>query len=276
MAIKNLIVYADAAPAAIARLDVALDLARDHDAHLTALYVVSIPYIPAYIAGNLPKLALDMQEALLHEEGQKIEKIFREKAREAGREIEWREARGDLESATLIQARHADLAIVSQAGGDSVAESAAETLPETLIMGAGRPVLVVPRFGQYPKFGQRALIAWNGSREAVRAVNDALPLLRRAQQVWVLSADPADHGTRRHAGADIALHLARHGVKAEASTTHAEDIDIGNLLLSRTADMGADLVVMGAYGHSRTREIVLGGATRHLLQHMTVPVLFSH
>jgi nucleotide-binding universal stress UspA family protein len=137
-------------------------------------------------------------------------------------------------------------------------------------------VLVVPRYGTFDTVGERVLVAWNGSREATRAVHDALPILKLATKVTVLSIDPERDTGDRIPSADIALHLARHGVAAEGTSTVGLDISVGDLLLSRAADLGADLIVMGAYGHSRMRELVLGGATRHILQHMTVPVLMSH
>jgi nucleotide-binding universal stress UspA family protein len=145
-----------------------------------------------------------------------------------------------------------------------------------LALGVGRPVLVVPRYGTFERLGERVLIAWNGSREATRAVHDAIPILKRAITVTVLSIDPEVDSPPRTPSADITLHLARHGIAAEAASTSSVDFGVGNALLSRAADLGADLIVMGAYGHSRMREMVLSGATRHLLQNMTVPVLMSH
>jgi nucleotide-binding universal stress UspA family protein len=122
------------------------------------------------------------------------------------------------------------------------------------------------------------VIAWNSAREAARAVHDAMPLLIAAEAVTVLTIDPRE-GPQGHGelpGADISLHLARHGVKAQVERTVSADLPVGEVLLSRLADLGADLLVMGAYGHSRMRELLLGGATRSLLQSMTVPVLMSH
>jgi nucleotide-binding universal stress UspA family protein len=145
-------------------------------------------------------------------------------------------------------------------------------------MGAGRPVLIVPYVGTFKTLGQRVLVAWNASREATRAVNDALPLLERASSVRVLSVNPrrgiAGHGPI--AGADMSLHLARHGVRVEAAAVNTDDVRVDDMLLSQAADAGADLIVMGAYGHSRLGEYVLGGATRHLLRQITVPVFMSH
>src|SRR5262249_21576660 len=128
------------------------------------------------------------------------------------------------------------------------------------------------------RLGGRVLIGWDASREAARAVKDAMPLLAAAEAVKVLSID-AEQSPQRHGempGADIALYLARHAVKTQVERTVSAGIDIGNTLLSRTVDLEADLLVMGAYGHSRVRELMLGGATRTVLQSMTAPVLMSH
>jgi nucleotide-binding universal stress UspA family protein len=142
-------------------------------------------------------------------------------------------------------------------------------------MSAGRPVLMVPYAGRFPDTGKRVLIAWNAGREAARAVTDAMPLLSKAQSVEVVAfGEGGDHG--EVPGADLALFLARHGVKATAARQHAPGVDIGNQILSRAADVNADLIVMGAYGHSRLRELALGGATRSVLDAMTVPVLMAH
>jgi nucleotide-binding universal stress UspA family protein len=122
------------------------------------------------------------------------------------------------------------------------------------------------------------MVAWNARSEAVRAVNDALPLLEQAEQVDVLAINPppGEAGDGDIPAADICLHLARQGVKAEAQSAQAKDIDVGDLLLSRAVEENVDLIVMGAYGHSRWRETVLGGATKHVLEHMTIPVFMSH
>ncbi len=147
-----------------------------------------------------------------------------------------------------------------------------------MALAVGRPVLVVPYAGRFEACGRRVLVAWNASRAATRAVNDAMPLLAGAETVTVLCVDP-DEDRRAHGdvpGADVAVHLARHGVKARVESTASGGIGVGNAVLSRASDIGADLLVMGAYGHTRVRELLLGGATRTILESMTVPVLLSH
>jgi len=145
-------------------------------------------------------------------------------------------------------------------------------------LAAGRPVLVVPYAFEHRPLGHRVLVAWNASREAARAVSDALPLLKRAGHVHVVAFQPERSGTAHgeEPGADVGLYLTRHGVKVTASSYENSTVDIGNQLLSRAFDLSADLIVMGAWGHSRLREFVLGGVTRTLLETMTVPVLMSH
>jgi nucleotide-binding universal stress UspA family protein len=186
--------------------------------------------------------------------------------------VEWRDVEGSLLEAMRRQARYPDLIVVGQ--GREAADDP-RGLPEDLVLTAGRPVLVVPRYNAFPTIGERVVVAWNGSREAARAVNDALPLLEHAQTVTVLSIDPED-ADRRTPSADITLHLVRHGVQAVAAQTRGANRAVGEVLLSYATDLGADLLVAGAYGHTRLREMVLGGMTRHLLQTMAIPVFMSH
>jgi nucleotide-binding universal stress UspA family protein len=139
-------------------------------------------------------------------------------------------------------------------------------------------VLIVPYAGHFADVGTRSMVAWNGAREASRAVSDALPMLKRSENVNVVSFEsgkitlPADEVARK----DMARYLERHGVKAKVSRTVLGELSAGDAILSRVTDLAADSIVMGAYGHSRVRERILGGATRIVLDHMTVPVLMSH
>jgi nucleotide-binding universal stress UspA family protein len=276
MALKDLLVHVDIDPACTSRVDLAVALAATHDAHLTGLHPMGWPRLPGYVEAELPPNFLDEQRRELEHLARRVEEQFHERTRRRGVRGEWRVDTGDIVGTTKLQARYADLTIVGQGIDLKDAPYDVAFLPEELALGVGRPVLIVPRYGTFEAVGKRVLIAWNGSREATRAVHDAIPLIKHATKVTVLSIDPERDTGDRLPGADIALHLARHGIAAEAASTVGLDIGVGDLLLSRAADLGADLIVMGAYGHSRLREVVLGGATRHILQHMTVPVLMSH
>jgi nucleotide-binding universal stress UspA family protein len=136
-------------------------------------------------------------------------------------------------------------------------------------------VLVIPYVGRYPTLGRNIVVSWKASREAARAVFDALPLLSQAEQVQILEIGEGN-GNGKSVDSTIALTLARHGIKPSVRTSVAGEISVGDEILSRLSDLGADLLVMGAYGHSRMRELVFGGVTRHVSRHMTVPTLFSH
>jgi nucleotide-binding universal stress UspA family protein len=206
--------------------------------------------------------------------------MFGEHARRAAVNGEGRCVEGVASSVVGLHGRYADIVIVGQRDPSAGEGAYDRTMPDDVILDVGRPVLVIPHGGEFPVIGERVLVAWNASRPATRAVNDALPLLERAKEVIVVAVNPrTGEGERGHGeipSADICLHLARHGIKAEAQSQYAKDLDVGPVLLSRAIDEGIDLIVCGAYGHARWREIVLGGVTRHLLEHMTVPVLMSH
>jgi nucleotide-binding universal stress UspA family protein len=275
MVFKDILVYVDATKAAPDCLDVATKLAAAHEAHLTALHVSS----PAFVMGDFgPGGAAEVirwQEEQTRQLAARAERLVGDASRRSGHEIEWRRAAGEVLPTVRLHGHYADIVVVSQGGREDEPISI-DLLPETVVMGCGRPGLIVPVYGEFPQLGERVLVAWNRTREATRAVHDALPILKRAQTVQILEVNPPSGREPHIAGVDIALHLARHGVKAEVEAATVSDIDIGATILSRAADLGSDLLVMGAYGHSRLREFTLGGVTRHVLQHMTVPVLMSH
>jgi nucleotide-binding universal stress UspA family protein len=182
---------------------------------------------------------------------------------------------GGIAEQLASQARCVDLAIVGQLDPDHPPFGSAAPPPEQIVLSSGRPVLIVPYAARFQGIGDRVLLAWNGSREAARAVNDALPFLVKASSVTVLTVKP-EAARAETPNVDIVSHLARHGVQAEAAHTGATDIGVGVALLNHATEVCADLMVMGAYGHSRLRELVLGGATRSVLRRMTVPVLMSY
>jgi nucleotide-binding universal stress UspA family protein len=276
MSLKDLLVIADNDSTYAARLDISLALAAEHHAHLTGLHVMPPPLTPIYVDMPIPETVEKMQRLELEDAARRAAAVFAEHAGRTTVSTEWRVAEGDIVRVASEHARYADLTVLPQGMDLGFASADLTNLPEELALRVGRPVLVIPRYGSFPKVGGRVLVAWNGSREVTRAVHDALPLLRRAEQVTVLSIDPDADPERRLPGADVSLHLTRHGVTVQAATIAGADVAVGDLLLSYAADHDIDLIVMGAYGHTRLREVVLGGATRTLLRHMTVPVLMSH
>ena len=275
MTYKDLLVHVDNGKASPARVAAAIELARGFEAHLTGLYVQPRMAIPVYAEMHIPADILDQQEREAEARAQAAELQFRAALEQAGLPGEWRHSRGFTDRQLSLQARGADLVVLGQAEDDGLM-SLDMAVDDHVLMGCGRPVLFVPCVGVSGSVGRRVMVAWDASREAARAVNDALPLLRRAEWVEVITVNPPGDPDDLPPATDICLHLARHGVRAEAAGARARDVEVGDVLLSRVADRGADLLVAGAYGHSRLRETVLGGVTRHLLAHMTVPVLMSH
>ena len=277
MQYQDILVHIDDGEAAPGRLALAVELAERFGAHLTGVYVDPGLALPTLVDVPVSPSLIEDLENEHRERRSRAERRFRETLDRTDVESEWRLAEGELGETLSRHARYTDLAVLGQEGADDQ-KMVIGGLPDSVALTCGRPVLVVPYIGVQSAPGKHVIVAWNGSREAARAVNDALPILKGADKVEVMCANP-HRGELQDAdlpGADLCLHLARHGVKAEAQTQTASDLEIGDLLLSRASDHGADLIVMGAYGHARWREVVLGGVTRQLLEQMTVPVLMSH
>ncbi len=277
MAYKTIMVYVDEQESCPKRLEVACRLAEQEGAHLIGLHIVRQVTYPSYVAAEIPASVLDQQKRDLELRSQHSKDLFEKAVKEFNVEYEWRAmhaSKSDIASLVIENVRYVDLMIVGQKDPDHEL-ALVDDLPERLVMETGRPTLIVPYTGNFNHMGEHAMIAWNASREAVRAVYDALPMLKHAKIVKIMSVNPnGDEGPLP--GADLAVMLARHGVKAEVETFVGKGISIGDMLLNRMTDEGIDFLVMGGYGHSRLREMVLGGATRTILQQMTAPVLMSH
>lgn len=278
MALKDILVHLDNSNHSKMRLDAAVSLAAAHEAHLIGIYVLTQPRIPGYVRAQITEDVLRQQAESALETAATAERAFNDAVARACVNGEWRLVEGDPVPVLSLHARYADIAIVGQRdpeGEDGIDDP---SMPDQLILAVGRPVLVVPYVGEYPEIGQRVMVSWDASRLSTRAVNDALPLLVGAKRVIVMAVNPkgGEEGHGEIPSADICLHLARHGINAEAHHIYADDISVGDMLLSRAADEGIDLMVTGCYGHARWRELVLGGVTRHMLKHMTMPVLMSH
>lgn len=278
MPLKDLLVYVDDSQACTARLHVAIRLAQTHNAHLVGLYVMPPLEIPRYTEVHIPEQIMAEQKEAARARAAKAKEAFIAVTDKASLSSEWRFVEARRVPTLELQGRYVDLVVIGQKD-DRDPLAIAGSLTEEVILDCGRPVLVIPSAGGPGTVGDHVLVAWNASREAVRAVNDALPLLKQAKTVDLFAINPPGGyiaGEGETPTADICQHLARHDVNVNATHLEAHDTSVGETLLSRAADKGADLIVMGAYGHSRVREFVLGGATRYLLEHMTVPVLMAH
>jgi len=259
----------------------AATLARRHESHLIGSYVIPPLGISPMVGGEamIPQAVYDGHAQIYRERSDALEQRFEALTHDDSFVSEWRtvDARmGSISEALMDHVRCADLVIAPHYNG-SADDHVFTAVPETLAMESGRPVLMVPETFKSDKIGEYVTVAWDGSREAVRAVFDTLDMLKDAQIVRIVSVGepPRKESSAAITSAEIAATLTRRGITCEADHVIPGDKSIGEALVGRVQDMGSDLLVMGIYGHSKLREFVFGGATRHVLNHMPVPVIFS-
>jgi nucleotide-binding universal stress UspA family protein len=277
MGYKTILVHCDASRGTPGRLRIAVDLADRFAGHVVGLHVRHAFQAPAFTdAGPAMDSLYGTYETAVRAEEAMATAAFRDAVGHTGISSEWRVADGFVDEILAAEARSADLVIVGQAEPDSPPTSTPADLAEDVAMAAECPVLIVPHIGAAKPPGKTVMLCWNDSREAKHAAVGALPLLAAADKVIVLIIDPKAGRGRQEPGADVAAWLARHGAKVTVQRDTAADSDVGGVILSRAADHDVDLIVMGIYGHSRMRELVLGGASRTLLASMTAPLLVAH
>ena len=214
MEFKDLLVVVDESPSGAQRIDLAVQMATAFGAHLTGLCVSEAAELRPSVLAQFPPEVLDMLSRVGREDAARVKVVWdaRLRAADAGVSTEWRAVEGETGEVASVHARYADLTVLGQVDPDNPIGAA--DLPERVMLGSGRPVIVVPYAGKFKRMGQRVMVAWNASREATRAVNDALPILERAASVRIVSVNPEDGPSWGHGaipGADISLHLARHG-----------------------------------------------------------------
>jgi nucleotide-binding universal stress UspA family protein len=266
MLLKNILVLMDTLPQAADRLDLAIIMARQHGADIFGLNVTTHHLLPIKRAND-------------SDFGERLNEMFHQKTREAGVRASWLSvgAKGMVGGVAEIvnhYATFADLVVLGQTEYGAKGRRSLDNLPERVVLGSGKPVLIVPYTGVFHTVGERALIAWKTGRESSRALADALPLFQRSGAAHVFEVNPTE-------GELVDMdslfeYLARHGVQAEIETSAITELRVGDVLLNRLADEGSDLLVMGAYADLHFGSYALGEVARHVLHHMTVPVLMSH
>ena len=277
MAYKAILVHVPLANART-QVELAARLAKAFGAHLTGICsLTETAMLRSAVQNPFIRLEAEKVEGLIEQEtaeASAAEKTFDAIAAEVGVPHSWLSGEGDAADLIIHAARLQDLAVVEQCQDPS------DLLwgPAVQIALSGYPALIVPRDWASSAFGKRAVIAWNGSAQAAAAVRKALPLLQRAEHVSVLvgQSRAAFPASMRTVPLDVVAYLRHHGVDAEIGESDTPDEDAGAAILKAASAGKADLIVMGAFGHSRFREWVLGGATRHVLEHMTVPIFMAH
>lgn len=266
MALKDILVHIDNSPHSATRLALAVGLAQRHKAHLTGLYVIPHPhYLPEH--GNYELDAEDAQASF------ELETIH------SGIESEWRCIDWNVSGVGMaeivnINAYHMDLVIVGQPSEGASGVDTPSDLIERLVVGSGRPILVVPTAGVFNTVGERLMVAWKAGRESVRSLNDSMPLMQKAQEVGLLIVNSSSF--EEASCSDISKHLARHDIMVKIEKFVAAGVPVGDVLLNQAWENGCDLLVMGACTHNSRGTLSLSSVTRHVLKHMTIPVLMSH
>lgn len=271
--VVNLTIGASRDPAS----EYAVSVASAFGAHLAGVGFAYEPVLPPTIMGGMPSEVIEAQRAESEKQAKASIARFEQATRAAALSAETRLVNASLAGAADQFgriARRFDLSIVGQAEPDKVAPE--ELIIEAALFESGRPVVVVPYIQKGGLKLDRVLVCWDASRTAARAIADAMPLLTKAKAIDVVMVASERAKSDEIPGADIAQHLARHGLTVEVKRIVTGGTDVPSTILSYAADASADFIVMGGYGHSRLREFILGGATRGILSSMTVPALMAH
>ena len=276
--IKDIVLHLSADAKHDVAVKYAVSVAEAFGANLAAVTFAYEAVLPATLmGGGLPVDFINEQRALAEEAANAAMTRLKEMARRTGVAVEARLETTSLAGAANIfghLARRFDLSIVGQANPDVVGPQ--ELIIEAALFHSGRPAVVVPYIQKTGLTLNRVLVCWDGGRQAARAIADALPFLHRAEAVEVVVVATKPLKSDDSPGADIARHLAHHDFNVDLKRVVTGGTDVANTILSYAADVSADFVVMGGYGHSRLREFILGGATRGVLSSMTIPTLMSH
>ncbi|WP_088140771.1 universal stress protein [Achromobacter xylosoxidans] len=260
------------------RIEAALALAKRHKAELVGIYANAAP--PQYYYGEsvLMSRSLGIIKELQAQSRESVETAFLEAAAEADVPAFMRAGTSSPSETVALLGRTTDLIVVSQENREDVEAAHEIEFVEQTLLTAGRPVLAIPSSGEFPVIGDRVLCCWDGSREAARALADAAPILRLASHMTVLTMNEGAASPKHEAPfEDLASYCVAQGMPVPDHVRRdIKGVGVGSTILNAAADHSADLIVMGAYGHSKLRQWALGGATASILKSMTVPVMFSH
>ncbi|NLC36456.1 MAG: universal stress protein [Alcaligenaceae bacterium] len=261
------------------RIDAGLQLAKEHGAEVVGVYPADGAAGHYYDESIIPQ---DIRKVLRNRRDEFREAVrtrFLERAAAAGVKAEWRAPKGEADETLALHARYCDLLVMSKAERvDSVA-AIVPNLPESVVMASGRPVLMIPNAGSFESIGRRVLYCWDQRREAARAFTDGTPFFKRCEELAVLEIDRDERAFQDndlHEDDFINFCVSQGYPQPKHLVKNSDDIGVGNIILNTASDLGSDLIVMGAYGHSRMRQWVMGGASRTLLSSMTVPVVLAH
>lgn len=275
MSYSSVLVFLDSSPASNSRLDFALRFAAHHSAHLTGLHMSGSPLLAFDPYGQNAVVSLEWEEEA-HKKQRESKEYFTQQAKNADINFDWECYRDTDMHQVLTRARVADICIVGEVADGSSDIEIGRNFFSQFAINVGKPVLFIPHDKYFSCELKNVVVAWDGSREAARAISDAMPLLKAARIVSVISVISKKYRTEELPDVDIAAFLARHKVNVEIDKIEKISSEAADFILSRVDLKCADVLVMGAFGHTRFSEFILGGVTRSVMQKMIVPVLMSH
>ena len=270
---RDILVVIDNEAGVARRLGPVAALAKRADIRITGMYVTGVPASRAFADLDGWAQLYDAYITVQRTDALRAERAFHAELARLGLAGDWHCRESDMTEGVIAMARLFDVVVMGQTDPDALPNA---LRPGEVVLAAGRPALIIPYAGPVAEIGRRVLVAWNGTREAARALHDAMSLIEAAEAVTVLEIDPEESLDPELRASHVVAALARRGVTAKVETAASAGVPIADVILSAAADATADLVVMGAWGHSRLREYVMGGASRGIFQEMTVPVLMSH
>jgi nucleotide-binding universal stress UspA family protein len=270
MSIKDILVYVDNDEACGLRLETATGLCNLYDAHLSGLYVRQRISIPTYAGVYMPVEVFETNDKETAKLLADANNQFDRSTTAAAVNCDFRDCDGDVSYEIGLASRYADLLILPQRTEDGFDLNPSYQIPD-IMMGASCPALLLPDSKPVTLPPERVLLAWDEGRESAKAFKSALPLLGKVKKIDVILVSAPENAT-----VSIAQHLNRHGFEVEVHEADSSRSDVGDILLKQAQAIDSQMIIMGAYGHSRLRELMLGGTTRHVIDHTSLPVLFSH
>jgi len=269
MAIRDILVHLDNSSASIVRLDLAVAYALKHGARLRGLYMITHLFYEPRTDGE-------------NTDSEKAEQMFISKTSEAGIIAEWlfldcSVMGSNIYDLITMQAYYTDLVIIGQANFSAPVINIPTDLVERVVLSCGRPVLIVPYSGIFKTAGERIMVAWKAGRESIRSVNDSLPHMKKALFIDIVAgSDRINSDTIDHTLQAISIFLQKHGIKSSHESINAGNFPIGDLLLNNICEKKIDMLVMGAFAPNRIGKLEMSPVARHVLTHLTAPVLMSH
>ncbi len=276
---KDILVLCDSNDSNQSRVETAFAYAKLFNSHVTGVHMIPYPVIPVY-GGMYPDMtsySAAYQIDTFKQKAEELEQIFIKQGESANIPCDWKVIEGLNLDFVIENARYYDL-VISSSGYSHYSDEVSHHLSDYFSTVIGRPLLILPNLNKVFSPPTKVIIAWNESHEAARAVHDAIPILRLAEHIQIVSVSKSDKNEKHNMirAEQLRTHLSHHGIQTDVYAPDKSSQGIGYTIHECALEYNSDMIIMGAYGHSRFKEIILGGTTKHLIEHSTLPLLVSN